>query len=340
MTALLEYERLEGPGLWRPTPEAQRVNVILSIGDATLTITDMQERPLAHWSLPALHRVNPGKRPALYVPSSDPEEAEELETDDEDMIEAIERVRRAIDRQLPHSGRLRLTISLSVFALVGLMVVFWLPGALVRQTVSVLPDVTRATIGQRLLARMTHITGTPCQSRLGVQALTKLRQRLLDPQTARLVVVPDGVSSATHLPGGIIVLNRNLVETYDSPEPVAGFVLAENERAREVDPMAALLSHAGVFATMRLLTSGELSDGVLDSYATTLLTTPPAPLADAALLARFDAAKTLSTPYAYVLDETGESTMGLIEADPVPLAFAEPLLADSDWVALQGICNE
>jgi hypothetical protein len=65
MTALSEFERLEAPGLWRPTPEAQRLNVIVSVGDATLTISDMQDRPLSHWSLPALHRLNPGKTPAL-----------------------------------------------------------------------------------------------------------------------------------------------------------------------------------------------------------------------------------------------------------------------------------
>ncbi|MEJ1991243.1 MAG: hypothetical protein P8X50_05845 [Maritimibacter sp.] len=340
MTALSEFERLEAPGLWRPTPEAQRLNVIVSVGDATLTISDMQDRPLSHWSLPALHRLNPGKSPALYAPSDDPDEAELLETEDRDMIAAIDRVHRAIERQRPHSGRLRLFVGLSVLAAVILLAVFWLPGALLRQTVAVLPPASRATLGQQLLTRMVPITGQPCQTRYGNTALTHLQTRLLGGQPARLLIVPDGVAGATHLPGGIILINRDLVESYDGPDVIAGYILAESARAEAFDPIAALLRHAGVFATARFLTSGNLPGSALSSYAESLLTTPPTPLPNATLLARFAEAKAPSTPYAYALDKTGETTLGLIEADPVPLAEATPLLSDSDWVALQGICSE
>ena len=90
MTALKEYDRLEASGLWRADPTAQRVEVVVSIGDATLTLTDTAERALAHWSLAAVHRKNPSKRPALYAPSDAADEAEELELSDDDMIAAIE----------------------------------------------------------------------------------------------------------------------------------------------------------------------------------------------------------------------------------------------------------
>ena len=74
----------------RPDPSAQRVDVVVSIGEATLTLTDHAERALAHWSLAALHRKNPSKRPALYAPSEADDEAEELELSDDDMILAID----------------------------------------------------------------------------------------------------------------------------------------------------------------------------------------------------------------------------------------------------------
>lgn len=45
MTALREYDRLEATGLWRPGPEEQRREVVVSIGEATLVITDMRDRP-------------------------------------------------------------------------------------------------------------------------------------------------------------------------------------------------------------------------------------------------------------------------------------------------------
>ena len=43
MTALSKYDRLEASGLWRPTPQDQRREVVVSIGDATLVISDMND---------------------------------------------------------------------------------------------------------------------------------------------------------------------------------------------------------------------------------------------------------------------------------------------------------
>ncbi|MEC7963138.1 MAG: hypothetical protein VX201_07695, partial [Pseudomonadota bacterium] len=91
-TALRKYQRLEATALWRPTPEEQRREVIVSIGDATLVITDMQDRALTHWSLPALQRANPGSWPALYHPDGDSGETLELAEGEEEMVAAIEKL--------------------------------------------------------------------------------------------------------------------------------------------------------------------------------------------------------------------------------------------------------
>ena len=58
MTALKEYQRLEASGLWRPEPDAQRRDVVVSLGDASLTMSEFSGRPLAHWSLAAVRRAN------------------------------------------------------------------------------------------------------------------------------------------------------------------------------------------------------------------------------------------------------------------------------------------
>ena len=49
MTALDSYDRLEAAGLWRAGADAQRREVVVSIGDATLKISDMSDTVLAHW---------------------------------------------------------------------------------------------------------------------------------------------------------------------------------------------------------------------------------------------------------------------------------------------------
>jgi hypothetical protein len=69
MTALKKYQRLESPGLWRDTPEAQRREVVVAFREASLVLSDPRtELALSHWSLPAVERLNPGTLPALYGP--------------------------------------------------------------------------------------------------------------------------------------------------------------------------------------------------------------------------------------------------------------------------------
>ncbi len=65
MTVLAKYQRLEAQGIWRAEPEAQRRDVIVSIGKATITISAANGTALTHWSLPAMHRLNPNELPAV-----------------------------------------------------------------------------------------------------------------------------------------------------------------------------------------------------------------------------------------------------------------------------------
>ena len=46
----------------------------------------------------------------------------------------------------------------------------------------------------------------------------------------------------------------------------------------------------------------------------------------------FAKARVRAAPYAYAIDPSGEATLALIEADPVPPGGGEPILADGDWV--------
>lgn len=336
MTALSQYERLESPGLWREGPEAQRRDVIVSFGDASLVISDQRETALAHWSLAAVRRLNPGEHPALYAPGHSAEE--QLEIDDDTMIKAIAKVMTAIERARPRPGRLRLALLGTSVALVAAMMIFWLPGALRRHTVAVVPPSVRAEIGQSLLGHIAGMSGTPCKAPAGKRALSHLSQALLGRGDG-LVVLPGGVNQSEHLPGGLILLNRALVEDYEDADIAAGFVLAETVRAAQRDPMDRLLREAGTIATFRLLTSGSLPDDKLLKHARSLMTTTPAPISDEQLLAEFAAAGVPSSPYAYALDVSGETTLGLIEADPMRGQNRAPLISDGDWVRVQGICG-
>ncbi|MEP1613625.1 MAG: hypothetical protein ABJL72_17115 [Roseobacter sp.] len=336
MTALTKYARIEASALWRPSPDEQRREVIISIGDATLMISDMRDQALTHWSLAAVQRSNPGKRPAIFHPDGDPGETLELAEDEAEMIDAIEKLRRAVERTRPRPGRVRWVGMTASLAVVAALAIFWLPGALVSHTVAVVPAVKRAEIGTALLQRIERMTGPACAEPVGIKALQNLRARL---GSGALKIMPGTVSTSLHLPGGFILLDRALVEDFEEPDVVAGYTLAEMARASGSDPLNDMLSSIGTLASFQLLTTGSLKSDTLDIYARQLLTQardfPP----DAPLLDAFEKRSVRSTPYAYARDVTGETVLPLIEGDPMLGGNSIPLLSDADWLRLQSICG-
>lgn len=335
MTALEKYQRLEASGIWRPSPQEQRRDVVVSIGDATLLISDTRDRVLAHWSLPAVERANPGTRPAMYFPDGDPSETLELADGEDEMIAAIEKLRAAIGKSRPHPGRLRL-VSLSLSAIsVAALTVFWLPGAMLDYALNVVPDAKRHEIGIRLLDQTQRLTGQPCSNFMADPALTRLTDRL---DVSQIKVVRDGVRSSLSLPGGIYLLNRAVVEDFEEPDVAAGFVIVQKTHAAITDPLRSLLQTSGTFSSFRLLTTGTLPDSMLKEYAEHLIIAPRPPLPTEMLVDAFAAHQVRARPYALAVDPSGETTLNLIEADQVILD-QEPVLNDGDWVALQGICD-
>ncbi|MEE4117801.1 MAG: hypothetical protein V2I65_02170 [Paracoccaceae bacterium] len=338
MTALTQYARLECPGLWRPDPGAQRQEVVVSFGDATLVIADKAGRALSHWSLAAVARVNPGQQPALYTPSA--EQVETLEIDDDTMAEAIDTVQRAVGRTRAQAGRLRGWSTVAVVLALLAAGVFLLPMALVRHAAAVLPPAARAEIGAEVFEAMTRVAGQPCRSTRGDRALALLETRLM-PAAGRLAVLPDAVTGTRVLPGGLVVLGRDLVEDHESPDVLAGHIVAAGVQRAARDPLAEVLRAAGPVAVARLLTRGHLPARAVQGHATRLAAAPAAPPpAPEALLPAFARAEIASTPYARARDITGETVRPLIDADPMRGAVPSALLSDADWLALQAICEE
>jgi hypothetical protein len=336
VTALKKYARLEASALWRASPEDQRREVIVSIGDATLMISDMRDQAITHWSLAAVERANPGVRPAIFHPDGDPGETLEFAENEAQMIDAIEKLRRAVERTRPRPGRLRWFGMLSSLALVAALALLWVPGALLSHTVAVVPDVKRSEIGAALLSRIERMTGPACDGVGGVRALQSLRARL---GTGPIRIIPGTLSTSLHLPGGLILIDRALVEDFEEPDVVAGYILAEKTLATHSDPLRDLLDAMGTLASFQLLTTGSLKSETLDGYAERLLTQPRALPEDTALLEAFAARAVRSTPYAYALDVTGETVLPLIEGDPMAGREAVMLLSDADWLRLQSICG-
>jgi hypothetical protein len=337
MTALDRYVRLESDALWREAPDAQRRDVVISFGNATLVIADQAGRPLAHWSLTALNRLNAGERPAVYAP--DEEESELLEIADATMIDAIEEVRRALAKSRPRPGKLRLWLTLGVIGALLLVALLWLPGALTRQALAIVPQSKRVEIGTTMLSHMQPTTGRICQSPRAAAAAARFRDRLFGAgSTTRIVIVPRLSSGALALPGGLIVVEQAILQQVDDPAAAAGFIIAARPLVTGRDPLAQILAEGGLGTTLRLLTTGEVDDALLQAQAL-LWAQSHANLPEATRLAdALAAAEIPLAPYRSAIDaRTG--TLPDLGPDPLDGQQPRPILNDSDWVSLRNACD-
>lgn len=336
MTALKQYDRLESLGLWRASRAAQRREVVVSFGNATLVVSDTAGRPLSHWSLPAVKRLNPHDSPALFAPDADTSET--LEIDDAEMIAAIETVRGSLARVQPRQGRVRQVLTVALLLTVLGAGALWGPDALRQQAAATVTDQGRAEIGATILGHLQARTGPSCRAPRGRAALQRLRTRLYGPgRSEQIIVLPAALPGPLALPGNLIVIDRAVLVRYDDPSVAAGEVLAAGARAG--DPLDAVLRGVGLRASLQLLTDGDLPDDALSGYAAALLARDDTPPKEPDLLAAFANAKVPSTPYAALRTARDQNGGTLIQSDPMLNQTVPQILSDTDWIRLQSICD-
>lgn len=342
MTALTRYQRLEGEGLWRPDAQTQRRDVAVRLGESSLVIVEARSGVvLSHWALSAVLRENPGRKPALFVPGTDAG-GESLETADEVLIDAIQTIQAALSP--PARGRWLRWGAVGVALVLTVAGALLLPQILTNRTVQIVPQAMRAQIGREALDDLVRAAnpGRPsvrlCADPAGRQALTALRNRVLGPNWR--VQVVDGLPGfeAGHLPGQIVVLSRDLIERLDSPDALAGWLLAQELAAQARDPMLDVLRHTGTRATLTLLSTGNLPDRVLSGYAAARLM-GATPLPDAAALAqRLHGLGVAAGPYAESLPPAAARLAAILSTDE--MRATAPLLSDGEWLTLQSVCQD
>jgi hypothetical protein len=331
MTALEKFDRLESLGLWKESETSQKKEVIVSFGKASLVLSDNHDTPLTHWSLGAVEIRETGDERVLYAP--DKTGFETLEITDPTMNRAIAKIRKAIRKPKSHRGRIRLLSTALITLCLCLLGIFWFPAALTDYTAQIISEAKAREIGARLMPHINQYAGPPCQATGTDFVIRKLEDRLMETSHNTLFITDMGARYSTHLPGGIILANRSLVEGFSGPEVLAGFVLMERALQKQHPAIRALFSQAGPIATLSFLVNGDINDAVLGAFAKNLMTRSMTLPDTPALLEMFKAVDISSTPFADAINN-----QILAEGDPVKGAF-KPILTDPEWLALQSICE-
>lgn len=332
MTAIKEFERLEALGLWRDRKDAQRREVVVSFGDSTLVLSDINNRPITHWSLAAIEHAGSSDEGTIFTVDELGEET--LEIEDPLMIAAIGKIRSAIDARRPHPGRLRWFLGAGILiAFIGFSV-FWLPNALTRYAASIIPDSKAVEIGDALIKSIQKTTGSACSSPAGERALRRLEERVIGAPSNRIRIVELGSKPSLHLPGGNILLNYRLAVEYPDARVMAGYAIMERAAEDEKEPLLSLFKSMGVRKTLRFLGTGNVNPDDLESFADMRLFGPVSKPNAQTMLELFTVAEVPRTPFARAAKRPD-----LLTEPDLPPEAVEPILEDNDWVNLQEICS-
>lgn len=346
-TALDQYDRLEALGLWREGPGLPEREVIVSFGQATLTLRDTSEAPLAHWSLAALETLEESTERLVLSP--DPTGAERLVLTDPDMIEAIRRVSRVVaPRPTGRKRRLSAWILGLVLALPIAAGLVW-PDRVARQVTPLLPDPIWLPLPAQIMARETArpdlfwcregpAPGAP------TAALARLIAKLdpegrLDVRVARFEGPP-----MINAGGAQTLLNARSLRDMAQPEELAGLIALAAARATASEYRAALGEAAGPRGLLALMFQRPLGPDELDAARAVVLSYPAGMEAvDADTLRRLGEAGLPSLPLVLTLASGGAPEPRLeriVAGDTVRGAEFTPALTDAAWLRLQASCQD
>lgn len=338
MTAKEQFVRLESPGRWYRTPRDAGRDVVVHLGDTSVTLISKNDVALAHWSIAGIRRLEVRGRPPRYGPDAGGPEF--VEISDKTMVEALdrelapsdkgpERVRRPIGRWIAAAA---------AFAAVAAAAQSF-PDWASRLAASFFKPSERAEIGEQVAGYVAAEFGESCESRQATASLRKLSARLFPGERGGISVISGlGVPSA-HLPGGLVLVDRDLVVGQDSPEVLAGYVLMERTIMALNDPLARLIREAGTGATFGVIFGRRIPDTEMRIHAASVPYRPRPHFPEEELLERFRNAGFPSTPFALSLQGEDGLSEAIAAGNPLEGGIYSPLLSDGEWLGLQAACG-
>ncbi|MEO1920060.1 MAG: hypothetical protein ABGW81_10235 [Paracoccaceae bacterium] len=251
MTALDKYTRLEALGQWRESPEHTPTEVVVSFGNATLLLSDLNETPLGHWAMAATSRLSVDGSKATYTPDS--EGFETLEIDDAQMVEAIAQVSLYLTGEIRKAPWLRwvfLTTLISALAALSYVT----PQLLRDQAIRITGPESARKLGADMIATL----GIQICREPRADAARDLFQSRVFPEGSAVLVIAKDDPNTSIFPGGIVLIAEKTLRKITSPTDLARLttsLIATNDNV-----VAQLFAASTVRELLMYITSGKLSN--------------------------------------------------------------------------------
>jgi Zn-dependent protease with chaperone function len=371
-TALARYALLESTGAYFDGLSAEPREVVVRFGEATLTLQDFEDMPVAHWALGGLKRLDGSREGELRL-APDMEGDERLAIRDPQMIEAIEAVCTELDRRPPRRrgrGRRALWTGAAAAALAAILLVLT-PG-MAERLAPLVPAEQEQRLGEAVAGQAMRLAAggaAPriCDAPSGRAALDRMTARLAAEADShvpiRVRVIAQPSPNVFAAPGGQVILFSGLLDAAGGPDEVAAVLAHQVGHVVRRDPLRGMLRAAGSAGVLGLVlgdfvggaATAEMAEAALaadygreaeraaDAYAHALL--GKAGLPAAALARIFERLERAEREPRGLLrhfashPEMADRIAAARAADRVGGAPFRPSLDDPGWIALQQICE-
>lgn len=333
MTALDAYDRLEAVGILKRSGEDDGTEVVVTFGEATLTMNALGEAgdtPISHWSLAAIDLLNETEQRAVYSLNAMSEET--LEIEDLTLRHALEKVLqdrsgKPYRRKTPRS-KLLLTATIAILA----GGYFLLPGLVERTAKGMISPERAEILAAEMIPMIEERTGPACETPMAKVGLDRLAQRLNPDGKTRLFVHDLGDADVVSLPGGKILISQNVLENATDNLEIAAWAAIGIAGVIESPAISELFNGQGVMDGIKFLSSGQLPTAAKERAVNRILinTSEVSPVIAENAEQLLTNAQIPTTGLMRVLGKT---------APAGEMKIQTPIMTDTQWSALRSVCK-
>ena len=271
VSELQDQTHLTATGIWRPSASEKLRDVRVMVHEDTLFLLDENGAVQVQWSIATLVRENTQEHWTIYRPKAGA--MEHVQIKEQSMIEYLEGAKRQLAQLAVQKSK---RLSLGVYALVAAIVamfIYAVPFILNIYAVQMTPANIQRALGQKIVQNLSAPFGAACTQPEGILALATMQEQLQLPFVNEIHVLPLERETPIILPGGVVVLPAQLIETAVDANNVTAYVIGASIYAQEKAPLLRLLNQKWGMSALPFMISDELPPLIATELATRALAT-------------------------------------------------------------------